>query len=118
MTVPPDPRAPYVEVAELARLLGVPEDDPRLVRVTESVSQIVDRYYGKLTVAAHLIEPPWPPALTEAALTIAADLWRRPAAPAGYFQIVDFVGRLALDPASPVATLLDSAIPRERWPIA
>ena len=117
MTVP-DPRPPYVDATELATLLGVPADDERLARIVDAVTEVVDRYYGALTVAMHLAGPEYPPALTEAALTIAADLWRRPSTPGGYFQIVDFVGRLAADPASPVADLLNSAVPRERWPIA
>ena len=112
-----DPAAPYVEPTELASFLGADPADPRLTRVCLAASQIIDAYYGGATVAAKLVAPPWPDPVIEAALAIAADLWRRPTAPGGYFQVVDFVGRLAADPASPVTVLLDS-IGRLEWPVA
>jgi hypothetical protein len=117
MTVPPDPRVPYVDTAELAATLGVSADDARLDRVASATSAVIDAYYGAATVAAKLVAPPWPDAVVEAALTIAQDLWRRPSTPGGYFQVSDFVGRLASDPAAPVSILLDS-IGRLEWPIA
>lgn len=112
-----DPLAPYVDPTEVADLLGVDPTDERLTRVCLAASTVIDRYYGAATVEAKLVAPPWPDAVTEAALTIAADLWRRPTSPGGYFQVVDYVGRLALDPAGPVAVLLDS-IGRLEWPVA
>jgi hypothetical protein len=118
MSLPPDdPRESYVDTAELAKLLGVAPDDPRLERVAAATDRIVDGYYGAATVAAKLPAPPWPAAVQEAALTIATDLWRRPTTPGGYFQVADYVGRLSLDPAAPVVILLDS-IGRLEWPIA
>lgn len=113
----PDPRPPYVDPTELATLLGVVPDDPRVARVCAAATRVVDTYYGAATVTEKLAAPPWPDAVAEAALTIAADLWRRPATPGGYFQITDFVGRLALDPAAPVAVLLDS-VGRLEWPVS
>jgi len=110
-------RAPYVDTAELAAALGVPPDNPRLVRVVDATNVVIDSYYGAATVALRLPAPPWPAPVVEAAFTIAQDLWRRPSSPGGYFQVSDFVGRLALDPAGPVAVLLDS-IGRIEWPIA
>jgi len=117
VTIPPDPREHYVTPAEVAALVGVDPGDARLERVCAATDQVIDGYYGAATVASRLPAPPWPEAVIEAALTIAADLWRRPATPGGYFQITDFVGRLALDPAAPVAIQLDS-IGRESWPVA
>ena len=116
-------RPPYVDPAELAIALGVDPTDPRLVRVTTAASAVVDAYYGAATVAAKLpydVEDPpvaWPPAVVEAAFTIATDMWRRPSTPGGYFQVVDYVGRLSADPTSQVATLLDS-LGRLEWPVA
>jgi hypothetical protein len=117
-------RPPYVDPLELAKLLGVSPDDPRLVRVADATSRIVDAYYGAATVMARLPTPedpdnapPWPPAVVEAALEIAVDVWRRPATPGGYFQVADYVGRLSADPTSSVATLLDS-VGRLAWPVA
>ena len=117
-------RPPYVDVAELAAKLGVAPDDPRLTRVAAATSTIIDGYYGKVTVAAKLPDvvdpdpwPPWPAVVVEAAMAIAMDLWRRPSTPGGYFQIVDYVGRLSVDPTSGVATLLDS-LGRLEWPVA
>ena len=119
-----DPRPPYVDVAELAKLLGVAPDDPRLARVAAATSTVIDSYYGRATVAAKLPDvvdpdpwPPWPSVVVEAAMTIATDLWRRPSTPGGYFQVVDYVGRLSNDPTSQVATLLDS-LGRLEWPVA
>jgi len=113
-----DPAAPYVDPAELAKMLGVAADDPRLERVVTAVGAIVDGYYGDATVAASLVAPPWPAGVTEAALEIAIDVWRRPTAPGGYFQVADYVGRLSADPASSVVVLLDSAVPRLEWGVA
>jgi len=110
-------RPPYCDAAELAIALGVPADSPRLARVVDATTVVIDSYYGAATVAARLPAPPWPAPVIEAAFTIAQDLWRRPSAPGGYFQVSDFVGRLALDPAAPVAVLLDS-IGRLSWPVA
>lgn len=117
MSLPPDPRPPYVEPAELAAALGVAADDARVARVAAAATAVIDAYYGAATVANKLTAPPWPDAVIEAALTIAQDLWRRPTTPGGYFQVADYVGRLQLDPAAPVAVLLDS-IGREVWPVA
>jgi hypothetical protein len=109
VTIPPDPREHYVTPAEVAALVGVDPGDARLERVCAATDQVIDGYYGAATVASRLPAPPWPEAVIEAALTIAT--------PGGYFQITDFVGRLALDPAGPVAIQLDS-IGRESWPVA
>jgi hypothetical protein len=113
----PEPRTPYVDPAELAAALGVDPDDARLLRVVGATNAIIDAYYGADTVAAKLVAAPWPDAVTEAALTIGSDVWRRTTTPGGYFQVADFVGRLSADPTSSVAVLLDS-IGREWWPIA
>lgn len=112
-----DPAAPYVDPDLLAEQLGLDPLDPRVMDVCLAASQIIDSYYGEATVTAKLVAPPWPPPVAEAALTIATDLWRRPSAPGGYFQVVDYVGRLTLDPTLSVAVLLDS-IGRLEWPIA
>jgi hypothetical protein len=119
MSLPADPREPYVAVAEVAAALGVdPADtDGRVARAVDTAGQIIDSYYGAATVAARLPAPPWPAPVIEAALVIAQDVWRRRSTPGGYFQVVDFVGRLSLDPANSVAMLLDS-IGREVWPVA
>lgn len=119
-----DDRPLYVDVAELAKLLGVAPDDPRLERVATAAGSVVDAYYGAATVTARLPDvaagdpwPPWPAPVVEAATTIAVDLWRRPTTAGGYFQVADFVGRLANDPASSVSILLDS-LGRLEWPVA
>ena len=118
MTIPPDPRPHYADPAELAKLLGVPVDDPRLERVCSATDAVVDSYYGAATVTAKLpADQPWPAVVVEAATTIAVDMWRRPSTPGGYFQVADYVGRLSKDPADPVAILLD-ALGRESWPVA
>lgn len=108
---------PYTDLEALARLVGVAPDDPRLEQVAAATDAVIDAYYGAVTVATKLVAPPWPAPVVEAALTISSDLWRRPSTPGGVFQVADFVGRLALDPATPVASLLDS-IGRETWPVA
>ena len=117
-------RPPYVDVDELAKLLGVSPDDPRLARVAAATSTVIDGYYGAATVAAKLPDvvdpdpwPPWPAVVVEAAMGIAIDIWRRPSTPGGYFQVADYVGRLSADPTSSVATLLDS-LGRLEWPVA
>lgn len=118
-------RPPYVDVAELAKALGVAPDDPRLVRVTATTSRVIDAYYGSLTVATRLPydteNPPdpheWPAEVVEAAFAIAIDVWRRPSTPGGYFQVADYVGRLSADPTGHAATLLDS-LGRLEWPVA
>lgn len=113
----------YVTPAELGPVVGVQPDDPRLTRVCESVSTIVDAYYGSATVAAKLRNPDGsdlpsvPSVVAEAALTIGTDLWRRPTTPGGYFSVADYVGRLAQDPTAPVVILLNS-IGLEAWPIS
>lgn len=113
----------YVAPAELAAVVGVPTDDPRLVRVVATTSQVVDHYYGTATVAAKLRNEDGsdlaavPECVAEAALTIAVDVWRRPTTPGGYFAVADYVGRLAQDPTSSVVVLLN-ALGRESWPIA
>ena len=117
-------RRPYVDVDELAKLLGVSPDDPRLARVAAATSTVIDGYYGRATVAAKLPDvvdpdpwPEWPAVVVEAAMAIAVDIWRRPSTPGGYFQVADYVGRLSADPTSSVATLLDS-LGRLEWPVA
>lgn len=115
----------YLDPVELAELVGASPADPRLARVVDATSQIVDAYYGSATVAARLRLPDGsdlpviPQCVEEAALTIATDLWRRPTTPGGYFQVSDYVGRLAQDPTAPVVVLLN-ALPNGRaaWPIA
>lgn len=107
---------PYVTPAELAELVGADPADPNLEVVCDDVTQVVDHYYGTVTVAAKLVAPPWPACVRRAALTIAGDLWRRPSTPGGYFQVRDYVGRLAQDPSSPVVVELQ-ALGREAWPI-
>ena len=116
MTVP-GPRAHYADPAELAKLLGVAADDPRLERVCSATDTVIDSYYGADTVTAKLPAEPWPAVVVEAATAIAVDVWRRPSTPGGYFQVADYVGRLSRDPTDPVAVLLD-ALGRERWPVA
>jgi len=113
----PGQRAHYADPAEVARLLGVAVDDPRLERVCSATDAVVDSYYGAATVAAKLPAEPWPAVVVEAATTIAMDAWRRLSTPGGYFQVADYVGRLSKDPAEPVAILLD-ALGRESWPVA
>jgi len=119
VTIPPDPRPPYVDPAELAAELGVDPvaQEARLARVCAATSAVIDSYYGSATVALKLPAAPWPAAVSEAALTIGVDIWRRVTTPGGYFQVADYVGRLAIDPTSSVGVLLDS-IGRERWPVA
>lgn len=109
---------------------GDPTSDPRDVTRAEGLAElasiIVEHVVGERGVTLHLLalqptatgEPTDPPpaGAHEAALTIANDLWRRPTTPGGYFQVVDYVGRLAQDPASPVLALL--APYRESWAIA
>ena len=119
-----DPRPPYVDPTELATALGVSPDNPRLARVVAATSTVIDGYYGAVTVAAKLPDavdpdpyPPWPAVVVEAAFAIAVDIWRRPSTPGGYFQVADFVGRLALDPTDPIAVLLNS-LGRLEWPVA
>jgi len=113
----------YVDPVELAEIVGTNPADPRLARVVAATSQIVDHYYGTVTVAAKLRLPDGadlpviPACVNEAATTIAVDLWRRPTTPGGYFQVADYVGRLAQDPTSPVVVLLN-ALGRLEWPIA
>jgi len=116
MTDPPPPRDPYVTTAELAELVGADPADPNLAVVVADASAVVDHYYGNATIAAKLAAPPWPATVRRAALTIAGDLWRRPSTPGGYFQVRDYVGRLAQDPTSPVIAELN-ALGREAWPI-
>ena len=117
----PDPS--YCVPADLAPIVGGGADPARITRVIDAASRIVDHYYGSATVTARLRPPavpevgPYPSAVTEATVTIAADLWRRPTTPGGYFQVADYVGRLAQDPTSPVVALLDS-LPRDAWPVA
>jgi hypothetical protein len=117
VTDPGPPRDPYVTTDELAELVGADPADPNLGVVCAEVSQVIDHYYGTATVTAKLIAPPWPANVRRAALTIGGDLWRRPATPGGYFQVRDYVGRLAQDPTSPVMVELN-ALGREAWPIA
>ena len=117
MTDPGPPREPYVTTDELAELVGAAPDDPNLELVCADVTQVIDAYYGSMTVTAKLIAPPWPANVRRAALSIAGDLWRRPSTPGGYFQVRDYVGRLAQDPTSPVIVELN-ALGRESWPIA
>ena len=115
----------YVTVEELAGLTGTAAGDPRLARVADTASAIIDHYYGTATVNARLRNPDGtdlaevPATVAEAALTIAGDVWRRPTTPGGYFQITDYVGRLAQDPTSSVVALLN-ALPGGRvdWSIA
>lgn len=113
----------YVTPAELAGYVGADPADPRVSRACVTASNIVDHYYGTVTVAARLRQPDGsdlatvPDAVAEAALTIGLDVWRRPTTPGGYFQVADYVGRLAQDPTAPVVVLLDS-LGREAWPIA
>jgi hypothetical protein len=119
MSLPPDPREPYVTVTEVATALGVdPADtDGRVARAVDTAGFIIDSYYGAATVEARLPAPPWPAPVTEAALYIAQDVWKRRSMPGGYVQVADFVGRLSVDPTSSVAILLDS-IGRLTWPVA
>jgi len=114
----------YVTAAEVLEVVGRPADSAadltRAEGVAELASIIVEHYVGSAGVTRHLLplgqdEPP-PSGAHEAALGIAADLWRRPSTPGCYFQVVDYVGRLAADPASSVAALL--APYRESWSIA
>lgn len=109
----------YVTPAELAAVIGTKADDPRLAAWCAQASQVVDHYYGTATVAERLTAAPWPECVTGAAVTIAADLSRRPTAPGGYFDATDYTARLAQDPTSSVVALLN-ALPGGRvgWPIA
>lgn len=117
------PGPQYVTTAELAGLVGAGADPARLDTVCEVASRVVDHYYGTATVTAKLRPPavpdggPYPDVVREACLTIAADVWRRPTTPGGYFQVADYVGRLSQDPTSPVVALLN-ALGREAWPVA
>lgn len=112
----PGPREPYVTTDELAELVGADPTDPKLDVVCADTTTVIDDYYGTLTVTDKLAAPPWPATVRRAALTIAGDLWRRPATPGGYFQVRDYVGRLAQDPTSPVIVELN-ALGRSAWPI-
>jgi hypothetical protein len=113
----------YVTTDQLKALVGAGADPARLDTVCVAASAVVDHYYGTVTVAAKLRQPDGTalavvaPAVAEAALTIAADLWRRPTTPGGYFSVADYVGRLAQDPASSVVALLN-ALGREAWPVS
>ncbi len=113
----------YVTVDDVVRITGAAPDDPRVPRVIAATSSIVDHFYGAVTVAARLRNPDGtdlavvPDVVAEAALTIAADLWRRPTTPGGYFQVSDYVGRLAQDPTSSVVALLN-ALGRLEWGVA
>jgi hypothetical protein len=117
------PAPSYITPTDLAALVGQGADPARLDRVCTTASRVIDHYYGTATVDAVLRPPtvpdggPYPAAVVEAALTVAADLWRRPTTPGGYFQVADYVGRLAQDPTSPVIALLDS-VGRLEWPVA
>lgn len=112
----------YVTGLELRTALKLGGDAPTITRsdaVARLACDIVFNFVGRAGAEIWL-QPPvdpavYPPAVTESALTIASDLWRRPSAPAGYVQIVDYVGRLAKDPADPVAATL--SILRLDWPI-
>lgn len=120
----------YVTADEVLTVAGRlpatdPNADPRdVIRadgVAELASIIVETVVGDKGVIRHLLPTGVPnervPAgAHEAALTIANDLWRRPTTPGGYFQVVDYVGRLAQDPASPVLLMLSPY--RESWSIA
>lgn len=115
----------YVTDDELAELLGLDPLDERLPVVTTTADTVVEHYYGTVTVNTLLRDVdglPFPVELVPAtvrlaALTIAADLWRRPETPGGYFQVADYVGRLAQDPTAPVIAALN-ALGRLEWPIA
>ena len=96
----------YVTADEILTLAGRPSGDvadPRdLIRadgLAELASIIVESVVGDAGVIRHLLPfdetAPPPSGAHEAALTIANDLWRRPTTPGGYFQVVDYVGRLA-----------------------
>jgi hypothetical protein len=117
MTDPGPARDPYVTTDELAELVGADPADPNLEVVVADTTAVIDAYYGSMTVAARLVAPPWPANVRRAALSIGGDLWRRPATPGGYFQVRDYVGRLAQDATSPVIVELN-ALGREAWPIA
>lgn len=85
--------------------------------IAELASIVVEHVVGHAGTVAHLVGPEVVPAgAAEAARTVASDLWRRPSTPGGYFQVADYVGRLAADPASSVLALL--APYRESWAIA
>lgn len=126
----------YVTVDEVLTNAGrVASDDPtsdprdvaRANGIAELASIIVESVVGHAGVVRHLLpttvdatsgeatDRP-PSGAHEAALTISADLWRRPSTPGGYFQVADYVGRMAVDPASPVLALLTPY--KESWSIA
>lgn len=110
---------PAMVRAELKLGAGQAIDD-RLERVCSLASWIVFAFVGQAGADVWL-QPPvdpatYPAAAVESALAIAIDLWRRPTAPAGYVQVADYVGRLAQDPTSPVASQL--SLMRLSWPIS
>lgn len=113
----------YVTPAEVLAMVGRDGTDPadvaRSSSVAELASIVVEHVVGSAGVTRHLLsmgqDEPVPSGAHEAALTIANDIWRRPSTPGGYFQVVDYVGRLSADPATQVFTLL--APYRESWAI-
>jgi hypothetical protein len=94
--------------------LKTSEDITRADATAASANLVVEHVVGNRGVAEHLLGDP--ECVAEPALTIALDLWRRPSTPGGYFQVSDYVGRLAQDPAAPVLAQL--AMFRESWPVA
>lgn len=111
----------YVTVDELKAILKLVDgDDARAATVCAAANEIVFQAVGQAGANAYLavpVEPAtYPAAAREAALAIATDLWRRPKSPGGVFQVADYVGRLALDPATPVMALISTM--RLSWSIA
>lgn len=113
----------YATADELLAELGKVNDGPaganyaRATIVTDAASWIVESVVGAVGVVAHLIGPTDPPAGAHlAALALGVDLWARPSAPGGYFQLADYAARLAADPAASVLALLTPY--RETWAIA
>lgn len=102
----------YVTVEQLTDLLGLdPETDAaRAQTVCDLAAEMIDGYVGAAGVATNIgAGPVWPTTVVEAALVLAADLWRRPGLPGGYTPIVDgdAFARVALDPTRTVGAYLD-----------
>jgi hypothetical protein len=106
----------YVTPEEVAAELGVAAatatGDPRYQRACDAASEMIDHYVDRVDV---LPDPP-PEAVRQAAVELAVDLLRRPAAPYGYFVTDLAVASIGPDVLRRVKSLLRPW--KQNWGVA
>ena len=102
----------YVTPAEVAAELGLSSTDDRVQRACDTADEVIDGYCDRFDP----MPSPTPDSVRQAAVELAVDLLRRPAAPYGYFVTDVTIASVGPDVARRVKSLLRPF--KQSWGVA